>query len=250
MARKLRICLLRLHAEEEVLDRIVSWVDGGGLSYAAESDAAERLDAYIDRATQLLERTLNYGLPSSAIRDAYDAVTEVNRHDITAQRRAAFDGMRLQVRRKAELFIARRDAVRPQITVKGDYVNEKINVNARDITGSQIGSHNTQAIIDSFNQFADAHRREDDLLAQMKIISESVAALVAELAPQDPDAAKEVTETFQSFAEESAKETPKTGTLRVLGQALIGAGKKAAAVAVPLASAVAAVMQIFGIAAL
>ena len=56
MARKLRICLLRLHAEEEVLDRIVSWVDGGGLSYAAESDAAERLDAYIDRATQLLER--------------------------------------------------------------------------------------------------------------------------------------------------------------------------------------------------
>ncbi len=250
MQRKLRICLLRLHAEEEVLDRIVSWVDSGVLSYAAESDAAERLDAYIDRATQLLERKLHYGLPSSAIRDAYDAVTEVNRHDITAQRRAAFDGMRLQVRRKAELFIARRDAVRPQITVKGDYVNEQINVHARDITGSQIGSHNTQAIIDSFNQFADAHGREDDLLAQMKIISESVAALVAELQPQDPNAAQEVTETFQSFAEESAKETPKTGTLRVLGQALIGAGKKAAAVAVPLATAVAAVMQIFGIAAL
>ena len=29
MRRKLRICLLRLHAEEEVLDRVVSWIDGG-----------------------------------------------------------------------------------------------------------------------------------------------------------------------------------------------------------------------------
>jgi hypothetical protein len=247
MQRKLRICLLRLHAEEEVLDRIVSWVDSGSLRYAAGSDAAERLDAYVNRATQLLERSLNYGLPSSALRDAYDAVTKVNRHDVTAQRRAAFDGMRLQIRRKAELFISRRDAVRPQITVKGDYVNEKINVHAHDIMGSQVGSHNMQTILDSFNEFAAAHGKEDSLLAQMKIISESVAALVTELQVGDPNAAKEVTETFQSFAEESAKQAPKAGTLRVLGQALIKAGGKVAAVAAPLAAAVAAVMQIFGI---
>lgn len=251
MRRKLRICLLRLHAEEEVLDRVISWVDGGSLAYVPGSDAADRLDAYINRATQLLERRLNYGLPSSAIRDAYDAVTEVNRRDVSAQRRAAFDGMRLQVRRKAELFITRRDAVRPLITVEGDYVNEKIKIDAQNIEGSQIGgSGNIQTISDSFNEFASAHGKEDNLLSQMKIISENVAALVAELQAQDPDAAKEVTETFQSFAEESAKKAPKTGTLRVLGHALIDAGKKVAKVAAPMAAAVAAVMQIFGIPAL
>jgi hypothetical protein len=251
MRRKLRICLLRLHAEEEVLDRIMSWVDSGSLAYAPGSDAADRLDAYINRATQLLERKLNYGLPSSALRNAYDAVTEVNRRDVTAQRRAAFDGMRLQVRRKAELFIARRDAVRPLITVEGDYVNEKIKIDAQNIEGSQIGgSNNIQAISDSFNKFASARGDEDSLLSQMKIISESVTALVAELRIQNPNAAKEVTETFQSFAEESAKEAPKTGTLRVLGQALIDAAKKVAKVAGPMATAVAAVMQIFGVPAL
>ena len=247
MLRKLRICLLRLHAEEEVLDRVVSWVDSGSLVYTPGSDAADRLDMFINRATKLLERELNYGLPSSAIRDAYDAVTKVNRQDITTQRRAAFNDMRLQVRRKAERFIARRDAVRPQITVKGDYVNEKINIKAHDISGSQIGRDNMQTIIDSFNEFAAAHGKEDDLLGQMKIIGESVAALVAELQPQDPNAAKEVTETFQSFAEESAKETPKAGTLRALGQALIVAARKVTNVAAPIATAVAAVMQIFGI---
>jgi hypothetical protein len=247
MRRKLRICLLRLHAEEEALDRIVSWVDGGSLAYVAGSDAAERLDAYINRATQLLERQLNFGLPSSALRDAYDAVTKVNRHDVSAQRRAAFDGMRLQIRRKAELFIARRDAVRTEITIKGDYVNEKINVHAHDIKGSQIGSHNIQTIIDSLNEFAAAHGKEDSLLDQMKIISESVATLVTELQGKEPNAAKEVTETFQSFAEESAKGAPKAGTLRVLGRALVEAGRKVADVAAPLAGAVAAVMQIFGI---
>ena len=247
MRRKLRICLLRLHAEEEVLDRVVSWIDGGSLIYAAGSDAADRLDQYIDRATQLLERKLSYGLPSSAIREAYDAVTKVNRRDVTAQRRAAFDGMRLQIRRKAELFIARRDAVRPQITVEGDYVEEKIHVEARDIKGAQIGHDNIQAITDSFNEFASAHGQEDDLAAQMKILSESVVALVGELQLQDPDSATEVTETFQSFAEESAKEAPRAGTLRVLGKALVNASKKVAKVALPIAGAVAAVMQIFGI---
>ena len=171
----------------------------------------------------------------------------MNRRDVTAQRRAAFDGMRLQVRRKAELFIARRDAVRPQITVEGDYVEEKIHVEARDIKGAQIGRDNIQAITDSFNEFASAHGKEDDLAAQMKILSESVAALVTELQPQDPDAATEVTDTFQSFAEESVKEAPRAGTLRVLGKALIDASKKVAKAALPIAGAVAAVMQIFGI---
>ena len=130
-------------------------------------------------------------------------------------------------------------------------MNEKIKIDAQNIEGSQIGgSGNIQTISDSFNEFASAHGKEDNLLSQMKIISENVAALVAELQAQDPDAAKEVTETFQSFAEESAKKAPKTGTLRVLGHALIDAGKKVAKVAAPMAAAVAAVMQIFGIPAL
>jgi hypothetical protein len=247
MRRKLRICLLRLHTEEEVLDRIVSWVDSGSLAYVPGSDAADRLDAYINRATQLLERKLNYGLPSSAIRDAYDAVTKVNRRDVTAQRRAAFDGMRLQIRRKAELFIARRDVVRPQITVEGDYVNEKIHVQAHDIKGSQFGRDNLQVITKSFNEFAAAHGKTDDLAAQMKIISDNVAALVAELQSQDPNAATEVTDTFQSFAEETVKEAPRPGTLRALGKALIDSSKRVAKVALPIGSAVAAVMQIFGL---
>jgi hypothetical protein len=117
-------------------------------------------------------------------------------------------------------------ARRPQIRVEGDYVEEKTDVKARDIIGAQIGRDNTQAIINSFNKFADAHGAEDDLATQMKIISDIIATLVAELQPQDPHAATEVTQTFQSFAEESAKEAPRAGTLRVLGKALIDASKK------------------------
>jgi hypothetical protein len=246
VVRNLRICLLRLHAEEEVLDRVVSWVDSGGLSYDAGTDAAGRLEDYIGRTTQLLDRKLLYAVPTSPISEAFDAVTKVNRRDVEAQRRAAFDGMRLQIRRKAEAFLAKRDAVRPQIWV-GDYVEDKTVVHAHDITGSQIGSHNTQTISDSFNTFAAAHGKQDDLLEQMKSLSESVAALVNNLQAQDPNAAKEVTETFQSFAEESAKEAPKSGTLRALGRALIDAAKQVANVAVPVATAVAGVMRIFGI---
>jgi hypothetical protein len=251
MCRKLRLCLLRLHAEEEVLDRVVSWVDDGSLPYVVGSDAADRLDAYINQATQLLERRLNYGLPSSAIRDAYDAVTEVNRNDVTARRRVAFDGMRLQVRRKAELFIARRDAARPiinmvKVEVEGDIVNEKIHIGGA-VTGSIIGRNNKQIITNSFNQFATAHGKEDDLAAQMQILKDSIASLVTELQSQDPNAAADVTDTFQAFAEESTQETPRAGLMRSLGKTLIESAKRVAKIAAPVANAVAAVITIFGI---
>jgi hypothetical protein len=88
----------------------------------------------------------------------------------------------------------------------GPVSSPQISVKAHDITGAQIGSQNTQVISESFNTFAAAHGKEDDLLGQMKSLSESITTLVAELQAQDPEAAKEVTETFESFAEESAKE--------------------------------------------
>jgi len=241
---------MRSHADEEVLDRVESWVDGGRLEYVPGSDAAERLDAYINKTTRRLEERLSYGLPASPIREAYDAVTKVSRRDVIARRRAGFEGMREQVRRKAELFMARREAVRPLLNVEkveGDFVNEKLNVRARDITGSQIGHDNIQAITSSFNRFSSSHDVEDDLSVQMKIIADSVAALVAEIQAQYPDVAREISETFDSFAEESAKDAPRAGTLRLLGQGLISAGQKVAKIAVPLATAVSAVMQIFGI---
>jgi hypothetical protein len=244
--QKLRLCLLRLHAEEEVLDRVVSWVDGGRLSYTAGCDAADRLDSYVDRATQLLERKLNYGLPSSAIRAAYDAATRVSRRDVAARRRAGLEGMRLQIRRKAEKFIARRDAVRPQITVAGDYVSEKVEVRARDLSGVVI-SRNMQTISSSFNDFAASRSDNEELLTQMKILADSVAALVAVVQTQSLPAAEQISEMFSGFAEESAKEEPRPGKLRELGKSLIDAAAKVAKVAGPIVAAVAAVWQIFGI---
>ena len=81
----------------------------------------------------------------------------------------------------------------------------------------------------------------------MKSLSENVATLVDRTPAPRSRRCHRSTETFQSFAEESAKEAPRAGTLRVLGKALIDASKKVAKVALPVAGAVAAVMQIFGI---
>jgi len=144
---------------------------------------------------------------------------------------------------KAPVIIADR-----YINVRGNYVEEEIKVKAGgDIIGSQFGSRNTQKISDSFNTFAAKHGKQDDLFGQMQSLSGDITALVAMLEVQDPDAAKQVTETFQSFVEESAKEAPKTGTLRALGRALVDDAKKVAKVAVPVATTVAAVLAIFGV---
>lgn len=116
-----------------------------------------------------------------------------------------------------------------------------------NVTGAQVGRNNKQIIENSFNEFSAAHGKEDDLAAQMQILKDSITELVTELQSQDANAAAEVTDTFQSFAEESAKDDPKAGTLRVLGKALIDSAKKVAKVAAPIASAVATIITIFGI---
>lgn len=248
--RNLRICLLRMHAEQEVLDRIITWVDDGELDFHPGSDAAQRLELYVDRATQLLDSTYKYGLKASAVRDAYAVGAAVSRADIVARRRQGLDGMRLQIRRKAEAFAAERDALRPQINIVGGDLVEGMKVDksihAGDIN-APIAIDSTQTISNSFNAFAANRGDQDELLQQMTTLRDSITALVQALAKQDPDAAKEVAETFQSFTEESGKQEPKKGTLRALGTSLIQTAQKVAEVAAPVASAVLGVLKVLGI---
>ena len=187
--RNLRICLLRMHAEQEVLDRIITWVDDGELDFHPGSDAAQRLESYVDRATQLLDSTYKYGLKASAVRDAYAVGAAVSRADIVARRRQGLDGMRLQIRRKAEAFAAERDALRPQINIVGGDLVEGMKVDksihAGDIN-APIAIDSTQTISNSFNAFAANRGDQDELLQQMTTLRDSITALVQALAEAGP----------------------------------------------------------------
>ena len=64
-----------------------------------------------------------------------------------------------------------------------------------------------------------------------------------------PEEAEEVADTLASFTDEAGKGKPNKVTLRSLGNGIVEVAKTVAEVATPIATAVTAVLKVFGIAA-
>ena len=100
--RDVRLAILRQHAQEETLDRILRWVATGALSYSPQTADGDRLENYINSATKVVNRAIYRGVDCGALRDALDAATFTQRQAIEIRRRERLDGMRRQVREKAD----------------------------------------------------------------------------------------------------------------------------------------------------
>lgn len=247
--RNVRLAILRQHAQQETLDRILQWVATGALSYSPQSVDGDRLENYINSATKTVNRTIYRGIDCGALRDALDAATSTQRQAIEIRRRERLDGMRRQVREKAERFLAEREARRPTFNVSGRVVHVGDQIFSGQFYGSVAGTVYAEKMQNSFNSFASRHP-DEDLRSRVAELHEQVADLVGRLKEVSPDEANEVADTLASFTDEVGKDTPNKITLRALGNGLVDVAKKVAELATPIAIAVTAVLKVFGIAAL
>ena len=55
--RNLRLCLLRLHAEQEVLVAFLGRLASGAIAYCPGKPVGERIDAYVNKATRRIDRS-------------------------------------------------------------------------------------------------------------------------------------------------------------------------------------------------
>lgn len=243
--RNLRLCLLHLHAQEESLDQILSWAESGAFSFVPETDAGDRLESFINRATRFMSRDNVYGLQTVALRAAWDASAAVERTTIPITRQARLDGMRQQIRAKAERFIAERERQRP--ILGGLHVGDTVTFSGGVFNGPVAGTVHAKKMEDSFNAFV-ATKPTPELQDQLEALYKEVGILVDELNKTAPKDAADVTDAVATFTAEAAKKEPNGITLRAIGQGLVSAAKGFASVAVPIATAVAGVLKIFGLA--
>ncbi|SDU62414.1 hypothetical protein [Jiangella alkaliphila] len=246
--RNVRAAILHQHLQEETLDRVLRWVATGALEYVPQSPDGDRLEDYINTATKVVNRESYLGVKGADLRAALDAVASGQRA-VEVRRRARLDGMRRQVRAKAERFLAERDAKRPSVNVSGRVVQVGDQIFSGQFYGPVAGTVYAERMRDSFNNFA-AARPDDELQARVGELHERVADLVARLKEAAPDDAGEVAGTLATFTDELAKEKPNRTTLKALGRGIADAAKKVADVTTPVATAVSAVLKLFGIAAL
>lgn len=246
-ARNLRLVLLRQHAQEQTLDHVLRWMTSGALRYVPLTETGDRLETYVNNATRIVNRDNDRGVACGPLRDALDAVTATQRNTVDVRRRTQLDGMRRQVRAKAERFLAEREVRRPTFNVYG-----AVTVGDQNFSGTFYGPvANTvyaQTLENSFNTFA-AAEPNDDLKKLVAQLHQQVAVLVAQLRASAPEEAAEVTEAVSTFTEEAAKKTPNKITLRALGQGIVDVAQTVAGAASPLISTVTAVLKLFGIAA-
>jgi hypothetical protein len=247
--RDVRLAILRQHAQEETLDRILRWVATGALSYSPQSADGDRLENYINSATKIVNRATYRGVDCGALRDALDAATSTQRQAIEIRRRERLDGMRRQVREKAERFLAEREARRPTFNVSGRVVHVGDQIFSGQFYGPVAGTVYAEKMQNSFNSFA-SRQPDEGLRSRVAELHEQVADLVGRLKEVSPDEANEVADTLASFTDEVGKDTPNKVTLRALGNGLVDVAKKVAELATPIATAVSAVLKVFGIAAL
>ncbi|WP_158603045.1 hypothetical protein [Jiangella rhizosphaerae] len=246
--RNVRTAILRQHVQEETLDRVLRWVATGALEYVPQSPEGDRLEDYINTATKVINRESYLGVNGAELRAALDTVASAQRRVVDVRRRARLDGMRRQVRMKAERFLAERDARRPAVNVSGRVVHVGDQNFSGQFYGPVAGTVYAQRMENSFNAFA-AGRPDDELQARVAELHEQVAVLVARLTEVAPDEAAEVAGTLATFTDELAKEKPNRTTLKALGRAIVDVAKKVADVTTPVATAVSAVLKVFGVAA-
>lgn len=244
--RDIRTAILRQHVQEEALDRVLRWVATGALDYVPQSPGGDRLEEYINTATKVINRENYLGVNGAELRAALDAVPSAHHGAVQARRRARLDGMRRQVRVKAERFLAERDARRRAVNVSGRVVHVGDQVFSGQFYGPVAGAVHAERMENSFNAFT-AGRPDDELRARVTELHEQVAGLVAQLKETAPEQAGEVADTLATFTDELAKDEPNRTTLKALGRGIADVAKNVAEVTAPVAAAVAAVLKVFGI---
>jgi hypothetical protein len=253
--RSLRLCLLRLHAEQEALDAILRFLARGEIAFDPETESGPRLTDYLNRATRAISRAQWAGVSQSAILEAFDAAEFVDQPQ-TQGLAGRLEGVQNQVRKKVEEYDQRRSVKRTVYTnayyerVEGDIVEGgKVEVSGGTVYGSVIGKVSAGKIEDSFNTFAGSNP-SPELAAAMAELRAEVDGLVQAMDKQKVGQPEEVADRFGIIAEQVSKNEPLKDVLKAAGEGLVEAAKAVADRAEPVAKALSKVLKFAGVAAI
>jgi hypothetical protein len=199
--RSVRLCLARLHAEQEVLQAALAKLSSGALVYQRGEPASEALEHYLNRATRAVSRKSWAGIEQSAISEAFEAAEATQNRQKITYLRDELAGARQQIVRKVEAFeraMERRNVTKLYVNSVGMMVMEQKTI--------KIGAG---ATVNAPVVMADRIENSFNTLAAAKI-DENVKTLMGELLKQVAEAGnampKEAADELARDAETLTKE--------------------------------------------
>jgi hypothetical protein len=242
--RSLRLCLLRLHAEQEALDLILDQLRRGSIRYDPDTDIGSKITAYLNEATRRINKQSWGGVPQSAILAAIDAAESVRYIDDRSGVLDRLDGAQRQIRLKIEEYERRRRAERRVIVVQGGASYMERADNSVTITNSQVsrtnispGARMEQVLMDFSGADVDQERKQAvaDLHAEAKKLLEQLP---------DDKAKAQVEQRVEIITKQAEEDDPIEDIVRMAGQGLVEVGKKVEGMAEPISRVVNKVLDV------
>lgn len=234
--RRLRIHLLRLHAERECLGLVLKHLLREDFELATVPSRLDAIQAYLNSAIRVIDKSEQHGFPKSAILDvAFDAVGLA-----FEGQEAALDLMRRQVAAKIKGYLRRNHSRANTVNfIQGDQVNAEIKLGSVTV-GGDFNLVTAKNIENSFNKAASANVRND-----LKESLKSLAVEVSKLAKQlPPEAAEAVSKDLEALTTEAIAKKPRKEWYELSAKGLLEAAKTVAEMAGPVTTAVKAVLAL------
>lgn len=244
-ARSLRLCLMRLHAEQESLLAVARLRDRGALGFEPETDSARALQAYLNEATRHLNKASWAGISQTAMVSAINAAEEVKPADEQAGVRQSLEGIQFQIAAKTEAFLREREAKRSvevfNVEPGGKLVKDSVTFDGSNNTFTNVSVVNARTMRDALVNLQQAAVPDERKQAVEELVT--VATQLVEKLP-DEKAQADVTKRVELITKLAEDDDPIEEAIRGAGQVIVNIGQGVADLAAPVAKAVNAVLSV------
>lgn len=226
LVRNLRTCLLRLHAEQQVLALVLDRAHTGALPFTAGTPAGDLFESYLNKSTHNINReNWDKEIKQSELLAAFDAVQTVH-GPVCRALATQLEGVRLQVKRKVERFLARAQGITIE-TLEGDLNmgdTQNISISNSNVHDVNFSNHVEDSLVslqksgvneDILNLLRALYKQVNDISRRAPPrmtdpLQESTVELVAEMAKQAPQ--RKACENWVERLKKSAKDLGEIGT--------------------------------------
>ncbi len=245
--RSLRLCLMRLHAEQQSLDLVLKQIQRKRILNPATRAVVDDIDAYFNQKTRLIKREEWGGVKQSAILDAFDAAEEVTPPDTRLNLIDRYDGARRQVWKKIEDYQVRRAAIRvvPVVNVNpgGTYVDRSVTVNQSGtgiVNVAEFMSHVTNEV----NANLEKSSSPDETKALLKQLADQITAISSKI---DPKLTQRMGNDLKTLTTEMSQTEPRKAWYELSLKGLKEAAEAVGAIAQPIVKTVQTLTTLFGL---
>jgi hypothetical protein len=242
--RSLRLCLMRLHAEQETLDLLLKRIQRNQLLNPPDPTIVDNLDDYFNERTHFINRREWGGVDQSAIREAFDAAEQVTPPLTRRNLVERYEGARKQVWKKIEEYQVRRAAVREvyvtNVNEGGTVVNKNITVNQSG-TGIVNVAEFMSGVTNTVTNNLEKSSSGEDVKALVKQLADQITAISAKV---DPKQTQRMGNDLQTLTTEMAQQEPRRAWYELSLRGLKEAAEAVGEIAKPVIETVSKLMPL------